>query len=69
MTNEYRLGQAAALRGCHRALGVDPDGTDHPDWYLGFDSVPNELRGRAPITGPVPIELMNQLHDAAPLLP
>lgn len=64
VSTDYELGQAAALRGSHRILGIDPDGTLYPGWYRGFDSVPSDLRGQAPITGPVPNELMDRLRKA-----
>jgi hypothetical protein len=60
MTN-YEYGQHAALRGCYRLLGVDPCGRDHPDWYAGYDSVPAELRGTAPLTGPIPNDVLERL--------
>lgn len=57
----YTGGQHAALRGCWRVLCNAPTWQDHVAWYAGYDSVPRELRGSAPLTGPIPKGVFDRL--------
>jgi len=59
----YEDGQHAALRGCYRALCVAPSPEHLASWRAGYDSVPPEMRGAAPLTGPIPAEVLRRLTD------
>jgi len=54
-------GQHAALRGCWRALADAPSADHRAAWLAGYDSVPSDLRGLAPLTGEIPQELLGRL--------
>lgn len=56
-------GQRAALRGCYRVLGCADSQAEYDAWYRGWDSVPRELRGKWPLTGPVPDHLARLLDE------
>ena len=59
----YECGRHAALRGCWRVLCNAPAKEEFVAWYAGFDSVPRELRGKGPLTGPIPDDLLARLAD------
>ena len=61
----YVGGQHAALRGLYRVLCVAPSDEHFSAWYAGYDSVPLQLRGLAPLTGQIPQEVLDRLADAA----
>lgn len=61
IASHYDSGQLAALRGCRRVLCEYPSPNHYSAWLSGYDSVPLTLRGRAPITGPIPAELLAAL--------
>lgn len=54
----HTAGQHAAIRGCYRVLCNALSRRHFAAWYAGYDSVPAELRGRGPLTGPLPAELL-----------
>lgn len=58
----YTGGQHAAVRGCHRVLCSAPSPEHYEAWYAGYDSVPSDLRGRGPLTGPIPQELLDRIN-------
>jgi hypothetical protein len=50
----FDAGREAAVRGCYRILCLADSPQEYAAWYTGYDSVPPELRGIAPLTGPIP---------------
>jgi hypothetical protein len=57
----YESGQHAALRGCFRVLCNAPTSEHLAAWHSGYDSVPQGLRGSAPLTGPIAENVLARL--------
>ena len=58
----FRDGQHAALRGCDRMIWIAPADRHREAWYAGYDSVPEEQRKTAPLTGPIDNAILRQLQ-------
>lgn len=58
-TEAFNHGRAAALRGCRRLLANPDHCQQEASWLEGFDSVPAEHRGKWPVVGPVPADLLH----------
>jgi hypothetical protein len=64
----FQSGQHAAMRGCWRVLCNAPSEESFDAWYRGYDSVPQELRRTAPLTGPIPQDLLDRLAELVVLV-